>query len=184
MGHRVLRRRGERGVDMSYIDDTWVQSAYGALVATLDVDPHLRKEMVQFLLDEGFWDREKLSWDAAVARWNACLNPRKAEFFKVSELWALMRRFGRHQLFLALAEDLGYEVRLKPTEERRAELLDRMQRTLGQLEQAMADCNAQLARLDQAPTPPRSPVMSGAPRAFSLQDEDQEGRSVQRTDTP
>ncbi len=87
---------------MPWIDETWLQDALAALKATCDVDAHTRNAMIQFLLDNGFWDQEKLKdWTSAVAKFNSCLNPNKAEFFKIGELWALMRRFGRHQLGFA-----------------------------------------------------------------------------------
>ena len=54
------------------------------------------------------------------------LNPAKAEFFKIGEMWMLMRRFGRHQLFLAMAEDLGYHCIPLPTEARRQAVLERI----------------------------------------------------------
>lgn len=89
---------------MPWIEEAWLQDALAALKATCDVDAHTHSEMIQFLLDNGFWDQEKLKdWISAVAKFNSCFNPNKVEFFKIGELWALMRRFGRHQLFLAMA---------------------------------------------------------------------------------
>ncbi|MDR1076100.1 MAG: hypothetical protein LBL59_07370, partial [Xanthomonadaceae bacterium] len=108
---------------MAIVTDSWMAGAFAALKATLDVDARLKGEMIQFLLEEGFWDKNRLSWDAAVARFNAGLNPNKPEYFKIGELWALMAKFGRHQLFHAIAADLGYEVREIPTEQRRHDLL-------------------------------------------------------------
>lgn len=100
-----------------FVDDAFLTAAFGALQDTISADRHLRKDMIQFLLDEGFWAAD-MKWDSAVARFNGCLNPSKGEYFKISELWALMKRFGRHHLFLAMAEDLGYEVRRRADIER------------------------------------------------------------------
>ena len=112
---------------MAWIDETWLRGAFNAMQDTLKVDDRTRNEMIQFLLDEGFWKAETLkTHDAQIARWNACLNPNKSEFFKVGEVWALMARFGRHDLFLRMADDLGYEVRAIPTPERQQRALDRI----------------------------------------------------------
>lgn len=130
-----------------WIDASWQDNGLQALRDTLDVDPRTRKAMVQFLFDEGFWDVDRLSWDAAIARWNDCLNPTKASFFKFGELWALMARFDRHHLFAAMAHDLGYEVRRKPTEERRQELMLRLATSMEHIERELGDTRAQLDRL-------------------------------------
>jgi hypothetical protein len=132
---------------MAWIDDSWLQKAYESLKATVGEDRHLKKDMVQFLLDEGFWDKDRLQWDSAIARFNDCINPTKEQFFKVGELWALMRRFGRHQLFLAMADDLGYEVRLRPTEERRQQLLERIADSTERFERDLAGVRADLQRV-------------------------------------
>lgn len=130
---------------MSWIDETWAARAYGALREMLDVEPRLRRDMIQFLLDEGFWD-SSLKWDSAVARFNSCLSPNKSEFFKVGEIWALMKRFGRHQLFLLMAEDLGYEVRPRATEERRQALLERLIEAAENCSHQLEEARAELAR--------------------------------------
>lgn len=108
------------------IDARWMQTGVDALHAMLKVEPQLQRQMIEFLFNEGFWDGKKLSWDAAVARWNACLNPGQNQFFKLGELWALAKRFERYQLFDALEADLGREVRVIPTEARRQALLERI----------------------------------------------------------
>lgn len=114
----------------TWLDPTWMQMGIDALREALSVEPRMKRDMIQFLIDEGFWESSKAdeakAWDAAQTRFNHCLNPSRPEFFKLSELWALSKRFGRHQFFLAMAHDLGYEVRLRPTEERRQELLERV----------------------------------------------------------
>lgn len=151
-------------------DENWQQTGLTALRETLDVDGHTRKAMIEFLFAEGFWDTSRLSWDAAVARWNDCLNPTKPAFFKLGELWALMRRFGRHHLLLALAEDLGYELRRKPTEERRQDLLARIETTLTRTEQELALAREALTTLDAPATATLS--VSGPTPRFDLPDDD------------
>jgi hypothetical protein len=121
--------------DDSWMDALWQARVHGALVETLDVAPDLKAQMVQFLFSSRLWSADKLTWEAAHNRFNACLNPGKPEKFSTLELWALMRRFGRHQLFHAMADDLGYEVRRKSTPEREQELLARIAR-------AIEGCNA------------------------------------------
>lgn len=154
-----------------WLDADWQERGLQALRDTLDVDPRVRKAMVQFLFDEGFWDEQHLTWAAAIARWNDCLNPGKPSFFKLGELWALMSRFGRHQLFLAMADDLGYEVRRKATEERQQALLERLTTTMERMEREVDDTRAQLARL-QAPSTPRLVTMHDdqAPPRFTRED--------------
>ncbi|WP_439444481.1 hypothetical protein ABWU93_11555 [Xanthomonas translucens pv. translucens] len=149
---------------MSWVDDLWLRDAHRALRETLEVDAARKGEMIQFLLDEGFWSRETLrSREAQVARFNACLNPNKAEFFKLGEVWALMKRFGRHQLFLIMAADLGYEVRRIPTEERRHELLQRIAQASESFQEMLAQGAADLARLDRLPAAsPELPKARGA----------------------
>jgi len=105
----------------------WVQRGLDALKATLDTSAELKSEMIEFLFEAGFWDSSKLSFPAATARFNACMNPeRRSEFFKVGEIWALMKRFNRHQFFLAMADDLGYRVERIPTDELRLRAMERI----------------------------------------------------------
>lgn len=126
----------------------WPRLGLAALRETLDVDGQTRRAMIEYLYAEGFWDARRLSWDAAVARWNDCLNPQKPAFFKLGEVWALMRHFGRHQLLLTLADDLGYEVRRKPTEERRQDLLEHLTDVLERTERELVAAREALAGLD------------------------------------
>lgn len=130
-----------------YIDDAWLNKAWRVLRDMLDVDAHLRKQMIQFLIDEGFWSKD-LEWPSAIAKWNACLNPQKGEFFKLGEIWALMLRFQRPQLFLAMAEDLGYQVFELPTEARRQAVLERIATATVRAEQELAAARAALERID------------------------------------
>ena len=117
----------------------------------------------------------KLSWPAAVARWKDCKNPGKAYFFKIGELWALMKRFSRHQLFLAMAEDLGYEVRQRPTEDRRQELLERIAKAIEASHATTDAAMSELARLTSNETVASVSRDPGGQIHFSLEDEDDTG---------
>jgi len=135
--------------DADWLTPEWMQYGQDALKASLDVNSDMKRQMVEFLLDSGLWDRSKLSYDSALGRFNACLNPAQPEFFRGPHLWALMRRFDRHALFLAMAEDLGYEVRKKPTEERRQELMERLLAALEDNTRIAGLAQDTLARFEQ-----------------------------------
>lgn len=156
---------------MAWTTEAWLREALAALKRTLDVDARTKNQMVQFLLDEGFWDKEKISsWESAIAKFNSCLNPNKSEFFKVGELWALSKRFGRHDLFLAMAADLGYEVRRVPTAERQQQLLEDLVQLHAQHLEQVDRINSQLAQLQAAPsTSPAPPLLPGQRPQFSLE---------------
>lgn len=152
-----------------YIDAEWMQKGVNALNDTFSVDDDTKREMIQFLFDEGFWDVKKLTWGAAVTRFNECLNPGRPQFFKIAELWALMKRFGRHQLLRAMAADLGYEpLRRQPTEARRQELLERIADAEEELLAIVKGARAELARMDAAPKPIRMhPAIQDGEGSFS-----------------
>lgn len=112
---------------MFHVDEVWMQRGLDALEEMFRVDDATKRDMIEFLFNEGFWNKEQLKWEAAVARFNDCLNPNKPKFFKLAELWALMKAFRRHGLLHAMGEDLGYQpLRVAPTEARRQELLERI----------------------------------------------------------
>ena len=153
---------------MPYLDDSWFEAGYQALLESLNFDDAIRKEAIQFLFDEGFWDPEKLSWDAAVKRFRDCCNRNKSDaHWKLPEIWSLMKRFGRHDFALAMMDDLGYEVRQKPTEERRQTLIAR---ALDALEANHTVCQALTAELERLNSGEvfQSSARAGRPRpAFS-----------------
>jgi hypothetical protein len=162
---------------MSWLDAVWLQRGLDALRETVDADPAMKRDMIEFLLDEGFWKREKLDWESAIARFNACLNPNKPEYFRFVELWALMKRFHRHALFLAMAEDLGYEVRHLPTEARRQALLERIATACEQHNLVLAECSGELRRIDSTPpgTGRFDPAVRAGTASFSLPTEPVQG---------
>lgn len=165
-------------------DSVWVQRGLDALKATLDVDPVLKQQMIDFLLDEGFWDRRRLSDAAARTKFNACLNPGKPDFFKLSEIWALMKRFRRYELLFAMCEDMGFERPVQiPPRARRAELLRQLQ-AIDQLRDAQAaEVQRLLAQLDQEEGEGADELPSGVVRvhpamrepgpAFDLREQDE-----------
>lgn len=139
----------------------------------LDVSGEAKRRMVELLFDLGLWDRDRLTPQAAYQRFNDSLNPEKPAFFKTAELWAIMRHTGRHQLFLAMAHDLGYAVRrvdqadgdFSPAE-RAAELLAELQALLPTI--AVTDSPAQSGgpRPNAARSPMRFSADQHAPGGF------------------
>jgi hypothetical protein len=148
------------------IDAQWAQRGLDAIRSTLDVDGATKRQMIEFLFEEGFWERGKLSWDAAISRFNDCLNPGKPAFFKIGEVWALMLHFERHELFYAMARDLGFELRRIPTEERRQSLLERIAIATEANTAIIAAATAELGRLGVEPPP--SQDSPGQNTRFSL----------------
>lgn len=131
-------------------DPEWLQMGMDAMRATFAVEPALKQQMIDFLLDEGFWDHRTLSPRAAQTKFNACLNPSKPDFFKLSELWALMKRFRRYHLWLAMGADLGFEEpRQIPTEVRRIELLERLVMAQERAASELAHIHNELQRMDE-----------------------------------
>jgi hypothetical protein len=149
-----------------WIDAQWTQRGLDAMRATLDVDGATKRQMIEFLFEEGLWDKERLTWDAAVSRFNDCLNPGKPAFFKFGEVWALMLRFERHELFFAMARDFGFELRRMPTEERRQLLLERIAVATEACTATVAGATAELARLGTDTSLSRG--VAGQPTRFSL----------------
>ncbi|WP_202842029.1 hypothetical protein [Luteimonas saliphila] len=153
---------------MSFIDETWLRKAHRALKETLDVDQATKRDMIQFLFDEGFWDPGTLSWDSAVARFNDNCNPTKQQFWKIGEVWALMVRFQRHDLLAGMAESMGFELRPIPTEERRQALLLANLQRLDSLTEELADTRAQIERLATLPPDRTIPALPGHKPHFSM----------------
>lgn len=153
---------------MTWFDEHWLRNAYDALKAMFDVEQHVKMAMIQFLYDEGFWDVERLSFDAAIARFNANLNPNKPEAWKIGELWAIASRFDRPQLFEAINADLGLETRRKPTEERRQDLQQRFVEGLERFNREFGGTNAALSRLEPPAEPQRPLPLTGNRPQFDL----------------
>lgn len=150
-----------------FIDETWLRKAHRALKETLEVDDATKRQMVQFLLDEGFWDANALKWESAIGRFNDNNNPTKASYWKLGEVWALMLRFGRHDLAHAMAESLGYEMRVIPTEERRQALLHRAVVLIEESHQQQAELRAEIERLAVMPVERTVPSLPGSKPHFS-----------------
>lgn len=115
-----------RSNEKDWVDPTWVQRALNALKEDFDVHPDLKAQMVQFLFDSGLWDAKRLTWEAGISRFNGCLNPGRPEHFKLIEVLAMARRFERFAMFRMQADDYGFELRRRPSEERRQELLEQL----------------------------------------------------------
>jgi hypothetical protein len=156
--------------DSKWLRPEWSQRCLAAMADTLDVNADLKREMIQFLLDSGFWDASKLEWPAAVTKFNACLRPDNRENFSNLQLWGLMKRFERYAWFEAMADDLGFEIRRKPTEERRIELLNRLVVALEQANSISAAAQAELHALDIEHPLRVHPALRQGPGSFSLPD--------------
>src|SRR5579859_7223420 len=98
-------------VSAPWLTPAWGQRGLNALKESLDPGVDVKSAALKFLLGSGLWNSSELTADAAEARYNGNLNPGRKTQFKLIEVWALMKFLGRHQLFLAMADDLGYEVR-------------------------------------------------------------------------
>ncbi len=156
---------------MSFIDETWLRRAHQAVKAVFDVDEHTRNDMIQFLFDEGFWDRDKLDWTAAITKFRGNCNPSKSEFWKISEVWAISLRFRRPHLMLAMAESMGHATYEIPTEARRQALMTRMVELHERFDEQRAELQADMQRLAVAPVPERLPSVPGQRPIFSMKEE-------------
>lgn len=155
---------------MAFIDESWLRKAHQALKATFEVDSNTRRDMIQFLFDEGFWDPQTLNWESAVSRFNDCNNPTKAQFWKVGEIWALMLRFERYELFYAMAESFGFALSAIPTEARRITLLERLLQNQERFDAQQQELRSDLERLCTAPLEQRLPSVPGRRPQFSMTD--------------
>lgn len=135
-------------VTEKWLTPEWMQLGLDALAETVDASPDLKRQMIEFLRDSGLWD-SKTTFESAINRFNACLNPAQPETFKTVHIWALMKRFERHGFFLAMARDLGYEVRRIPTDERRAQLAEKLLLALENAATAVNRARDELAHIDQ-----------------------------------
>jgi hypothetical protein len=152
-----------------WLDATWMQRGLSALRNTLDADS--KDQMIQFLFDTGLWDPEILTGDAAIARFNSGLNPAKVTVnFKLCEIWALMRHFDRHELFHVMADDLGYEIRKKSSNERVIESNERLARAIENSNRLLAEAAGDKARLTAPQTVSRiHPAIQDGRGSFSME---------------
>lgn len=91
----------------AWLTADWFNRAHKALMADFGDDPELKRQMVQFLFDAGFYDASRLSFRAGLQRFTDCLHPAKPEKFRITEIWALSIQFRRFATISAMAEDLG-----------------------------------------------------------------------------
>jgi hypothetical protein len=126
----------------SIFDGRWFRNAATALLRT--IPSRRKKEFIALMYANRFWDQDRLKFDSAQARVNDCLDVEgeKKQFLKISEIWAWMRASGEHELFLAMAEDLGYRVERIPDATRVNDMLDRIDARLGAASDALEDVRA------------------------------------------
>lgn len=124
------------------LDGRWFRNAATALLRT--IPSRRKKEFIAAMYANGLWDQERLKFDSAQARVNECLSvdDEKKQFFKIVELWVWMRASGEHELFLAMAEDLGYRVERIPDESRVATMIERIDQRIGAVSEALEDVRA------------------------------------------
>lgn len=87
---------GTAGQGVPWLTPDWFDRAHKALRRDFgDIPDALRVQMIQWLLDHGFWDRSRLTWDSAQQRWADCLHPGKHQKFGLLEVLALATAFDR-----------------------------------------------------------------------------------------
>lgn len=115
------------GNQSRWLDPSWQQRGVDALRADFDVSAQLKREMIEFLFETGLYKTDSLKFDAAVTRFNGCLNPGSQYMFKLSEVRALSRHFERFESLKLWADDTGHQPLCRvPTEARIAALLERI----------------------------------------------------------
>lgn len=153
-----------------WVNKEWVQRGLNALGEMLDVDGALKRDMIEFLFETGLWDSTKLTHEAAIAKWNANLNPSTNAFFKIGEVWALSKRFERFHLLHAMAEDCGFDLRRQPTEERRQHALEQLVEELKRSNDIAQHAHTLLSQLDTGGAPLRIHPAVQEGGSFSLPD--------------
>lgn len=63
------------------------------------------KEIAFFLIEDGIWSDKEL--DSAIARVNACLNPKKQEFFHFSEIIAISKHTRNFDAVFFACDQMG-----------------------------------------------------------------------------
>lgn len=165
--------KGEGG--QAILDGRWFRNAATALVRT--IPSRCKKAFIAAMYGNGFWHQDRLKFDSAVARLNDCLaiDGEKTQFLKISEVWAWMRLSGEHELFLAMAEDLGYRVERIPDETRVQQMLEQIESRLAATETSLDEVRSlqgDIARLrDDA-------------RTSSARDATADGGSIRFCQTP
>lgn len=84
------------------------RDGYEAMRTMCDNSVFNYADLAMHLVEEGYWPAE-LSRESAAARFRACLNPDKDQYFKRSEMVALMRITGRVDPVYHECDELGLE---------------------------------------------------------------------------
>ncbi len=108
----------------SWLTPQWFQRGLNALREQMDPSPQAKRAAIEFLLDNGFWGKDGLTYESAESRYNNNLNPAKPTQFKSSEILAVGIYLGRRQYVDFQASEMSCEVRPIPTEERHQRLLE------------------------------------------------------------
>lgn len=160
----------DNDVSTMWLTPEWMARGLRALCATVDSDSDLKRQMIEFMFETGMWNSKELTYSAAVSKFNNCLNPDRPEYFRTMHVWALMKRFGRFELFLAMADDLGFEVRHRATPEREQELLLRLADAYQETNRLLALTLTNVQHLHQAaPSLPVHPSFQRGTGSFSFE---------------
>lgn len=157
--------------ETTWLNAAWMQRGLNAMKRAYDVPE--KAEMIKWLLESGMWDKEKLSWDAAVSKFNDYFNPEKPRRMPHSESLALAVQFNRPEYYLYCLEVMGYEEpRKKSTAERIQELLEKTVRLLEQNNFNVGALLADLQRFGSFPELRVHPRFVERAGTFALADED------------
>jgi len=118
------------------IDGVWMEVAHGALQST--VPSESKKDFVLCMYASGLWNSLRLTWSAAITKLSNGLalkaqDDRNREYLKIVEIWWWMKCSGKHDLAIAMLNDLGYEVRRKPKIERLTAIAERIDKSLAEI---------------------------------------------------
>lgn len=91
-------------------DADWFNRAHKALMVDFGDEPSLKRNMVAWLFEAGFYDRKRTTFAAGMRRFNDCLNPARIQKFSVTELFALAQRFRRVAFLSLMMDELAGDV--------------------------------------------------------------------------
>jgi hypothetical protein len=154
----------------------WLSRGHRAMKET--VPPRTRKQLAALMLESKLWNPKGLSMESAIAKVGDCLNPQDGgnQHFRFSELWLWMKESGHHALFEAMADDLGYEIRPVLTEERRRDLLAKIDKQAAAILDGLGNLNLLREYLHDAHAPePLPPPQTDVPVRFSRDGADLRG---------
>ena len=116
-----------------------------------------RRYVAQWLIDNEFWPVMTVA--SAEARINACLDPEKEQYLKISELIAIMLHFQRFTVLEMVADLAGRDVVLRNNEESVAAALERVRLMTHDIDNRLRERDEIIARLNiRGDAPPSAPM--------------------------